>query len=43
MVQLLDFLSQTYSVTIDADDIQPENFSTLSGIANLITARVNYA
>ena len=38
--QLITYLEHKYSITVDDDDLLPENFETLNGIAALISKLV---
>ena len=38
--QLITFLEQKYSITVDDDDLLPENFETVNAIAALISKQV---
>ena len=39
IVQLLEYISQNFSVNIDADEIQPENFASVRAIEVLISRK----
>lgn len=38
--QLITFLEQKYSITVDDDDLMPENFTNVNAIAELISRQV---
>ncbi|WP_440947279.1 acyl carrier protein [Methanosarcina sp. T3] len=37
LLELIDYISETYSIEIPEDMLTPENFDSLEGITNLIT------
>lgn len=43
MLQLIAFLEERFSITIDADEIVPEHFETLERIAELVAAKLEQA
>lgn len=38
--QLITFLEEKYSITVDDEDLLPENFATVNAIAELISKQV---
>ena len=37
LLELIDYMCETYSIEIPEDMLTPENFDTLQGITNLVT------
>ena len=41
MLELIAFLEQQYNITVDDDDLYPENFDTLAAIENYVKRRMD--
>ncbi|MPM49313.1 hypothetical protein SDC9_96042 [bioreactor metagenome] len=41
LLELIDYISEKYSIEIPEDMLTPENFDTLQGISNMIYKLVN--
>ena len=41
MVELIAYVEQTYNISIQEDELMPENFDSLAAIAAFITAKRN--
>ncbi len=39
MMELIDFLEKTYGISIDDDDLYPENFDSLNAIVEFIKSK----
>ena len=41
MVELLSFIEKTYNITIDDDELSPDNFETINAIVNFLKNKVD--
>jgi len=39
MMELIDFIEKTYGISVDDDDLYPENFDTLNAIVAFIESK----
>jgi len=40
MIELIDFIENLYKISIDEDDLLPENFDTLLAIENYVKSKI---